>query len=180
MEKANAKEKVTHELKEMFVVFLFIFPVFLAFNIYRQSLQAASFGNPYVAHGTALLNSLIMAKIVLIGEWVKLGKGTEERPLIVTVLVKSFLFTLLYMAFELLEKLIENLVHGLDFSAALHALGGPASKEYLPHAACIFLCFIPFFALLESRRVLGEGRFQSLFLRGESAAESGLIAPPQS
>ena len=63
-------------------------------------------------YGTAVINALILSKIVLIGEYLRVGERQEHRPLIYSTLYRSFLFTCLVAVFHLLEDAIKGLVHG--------------------------------------------------------------------
>ncbi|MBV8477908.1 MAG: hypothetical protein JO033_27705 [Acidobacteriaceae bacterium] len=162
MNKADAKERFAHEMKEFFVVFLFLAPFFISFATFRMYVTG-EFQNAFFRYGTALVNALILAKIVLIGEIAKLGKRSENKPLIVSTVYKSLVFSLFYLAFHVLEGTVRGLVHRQAFFGALHAATVTQAGELLSVGLVMFFAFIPFFALRETRRVIGADKFRHLF-----------------
>jgi hypothetical protein len=159
----NSKARVAHEMKEYLVVLLLVAPFFVSFAAYRMFLLGRS-GSELFAYGTALVNALVLSKIILIGELARLGKRSESKPLIVSTIYKSVLFTLLYMAFHILEGAVHGLWHGQTFLGAIHEAAVTRRAELASVALVMLFAFIPFFALREMRRVVGADRFRDLFL----------------
>jgi hypothetical protein len=60
----------------------------------------------YLNYTFAIVNALIIAKIILIGEWARLGRKVEAKPLYLAVLYKSFVFGLLVFGFHFLKEFI--------------------------------------------------------------------------
>ena len=151
-------------MSEFLVVFVFLAPFFLSFAAYRMYLER-DFGDPWLRFGMALVNALVLSKVVLIGEMAKLGEGHGNRPLLLVTLRKSAVFAVFYLAFHVVEEGIHGLLHGEAFlDAAADVFRGPNGLAI--RMLFVFFAFIPFFALRESRRVIGEERFRDLFLRG--------------
>src|SRR5215831_1034323 len=107
MDKADLKQKAIHEFREYLTVLLFLAPLFVAFSTYRMLLQGR-FREGSFEYGTALINALILSKIILIGEYLRVGKRQENRPLIYSTVYKSFIFTLLVAAFHVLEDAVRE------------------------------------------------------------------------
>src|SRR5215467_8507748 len=84
MDKADLKQKAIHEFREYLTVLLFLAPLFAAFSTYRMLLQGR-FREGSFEYGTAVINALILSKIILIGEYLRVGKRQENRPLIYTI-----------------------------------------------------------------------------------------------
>jgi hypothetical protein len=161
MKVVDAKQKFTHEMKEMFVVFLFLAPFSLAFATYRMYLEGNSHGI-YFYYGLALINALVLAKIILIGELAGLGRRSADKPLMISILHKSAVFALFFLIFHVLESAIREVLHGQTFLAALNAEVVVKRGQLAAEALLVFFAFIPFFALLETRRVLGPDQFLRL------------------
>jgi hypothetical protein len=174
MDKAGLKQKAIHEFREYLTVLLFLAPLFGAFSTYRMLLQGR-FREGSFEYGTALINALILSKIILIGEYLRVGKRQENRPLIYSTVYKSFIFTLLVAVFHLLEHAINGWLHGEGLAAAFAVLRARGIAELLALGLVYFCAFLPFFALREIRRVLGERRLADLFFR--SSASAGLDQP---
>lgn len=159
--KATAKEKIVHEIGEYTTVFLFVAPFLLALAAYRIFLQGER-ENPYLEFGMALVSALVLSKIILIGDLLKLGSRIGNRPLFIVTICKSALFGVYYLLFRLLEAGVRGLFHRESF---LHAV-----REQIVHTdglaiplLFVFFAFIPFFALRETQHVIGEERFRHLF-----------------
>jgi hypothetical protein len=107
-----------------------------------------------------------------VAEALHLGRGFEEKPLIVPTLYKTFLFTVCMAVFDVAEALVRGFIGGLILMGSVDALIPRFHFEWLSRALVIFFAFIPLFAMRELRRVLGEGVIE-IFFRRRSAAEAG-------
>src|SRR5271169_5225192 len=159
--RANFKQKAAHELEELVGIFLYLAFFFCAIATYSM-LLLNQFHVSYFFFGTALLNALVVAKVILIGEYAHLGKKHESKPLFQSALYKAFLFSLLVLAFHIMEETIKRRWHGENFVTAYH---GIRVDELLARSVIVFCTFLPLFAFRELRRVLGEDSFWSLFFR---------------
>jgi hypothetical protein len=158
---ANLKQKAAHELQEFIGIFLYLAFFFCVFATYSM-LLLNQFHVSYFIFGTALINALVVAKVILIGEYAHLGKKHEVQPLFLSAAYKAFLFSLLVFAFHIVEEMIKRRWHGENFATAYH---GIRINELLARSVVIFCTFLPLFAFRELRRVLGEDNFRSLFFR---------------
>src|SRR5271155_2047097 len=105
---ATFKQKAVHELQEFFGIFLYLAFFFCAFATYSM-LLLNEFHVSYFVFGTALINALVIAKVILIGEYAHLGKKHEVKPLFESATYKAFLFSLLVFAFHIVEEVIKRL-----------------------------------------------------------------------
>ena len=158
---ATLKQKATHELREFAAISLYLAFFFCAVATYSL-LLLNQFHVSYFIYGTALINALVIAKVILIGEYAHLGKKHESKPLFQSALYKAFLFSLLVLAFHIMEETIKRRWHGENFVTAYH---GIRVDELLARSVIVFCTFLPLFAFRELRRVLGEDNFWSLFFR---------------
>lgn len=122
----------------------------------------------YFNYGFALLNALVVAKVILIGEYMHLGKKHESKPLLYSAIYKAFVFGLLVFAFHVVEELIKRLIHGESMAVASREV---RIDDLLSRSLIIFCTFIPLFAFRELQRVMGEDYFRDLFLRTGAAAK---------
>src|ERR1700692_1746850 len=89
--KAGLKEKFVRELINYWVTFLYLAFFFGAFAWYRR-LVLAEYGISYLHYGTALVEALVLAKVILIGDALHLGRKLEEKPLIIPTIYKTVVF----------------------------------------------------------------------------------------
>jgi hypothetical protein len=163
----SVKRKVAHEFEELAIITLYLAFFFCALATYSM-LLLERFHISYFVYGTALLNALVIAKVILIGEAVHAGRRFEGKALFYSVIWKSFVFGLLVLAFHILEEMIKQLVHGKELAGAFHDI---RMDQLLARTVIIFCTFIPLFAFRELRRVMGQDSFRTLFFRSTSAPE---------
>jgi len=125
----------------------------------------------YFTYGAALINALVIAKVILIGEYAHLGKKHEAKPLFLSSVYKAFLFSLLVFAFHIIEEVIKRLWHGETMAGASREL---RFDDLLCRSLIVFCTFVPLFAFRELQRVLGEENFRALFFRSGAAAKPDL------
>jgi hypothetical protein len=123
----------------------------------------------YFMYGTALINALPVAKVILIGEYARLGKKRESKAPFQSELYKAFLISLLVFAFHIVEEAIKRRWHGENFATAYY---GIRVNELLARSVVIFCAFLPLLEFRELRRVLGEDNFWSLFFRSGATTKT--------
>ena len=166
------KHKVYHELVDywMNVVYLTLF--FGVFMWYRRFILA-EYEIAYLHYGIAVIQALVLAKVIMIGDIVRLGRGLEDKPLIFPTLYKAAVFSVFVGLFKILEHTIRGLLHRERLAGGMHDILSKGRNELLAYALIIFFTFIPFFAFKELGRVLGKGSIRHLFFRRRAATETG-------
>ncbi len=160
----ETKAKAAHEGRELLVLFLYLAFFFCALVVYNM-LLLRQYHVEYLNLSFALINALVVAKVILIGDYMHLGRRYEDRPLWLSATAKAFLFGLLVFAFHVLEELIKRLVHGGDVA---NASGDIRIDQLLARSLIIFCTFIPLFGFRELRRLLGEEEFHSLLFHSKA------------
>jgi hypothetical protein len=161
--KPGLKERTAHQLREFFVMFVYLWALF-ALLVINQSIVLARAEQDYQAHGFAILNALILAKVLLIGEDLQLGSRFRDKPLIYSILYKCFVFTLLIIGFHILERVIVGVLSGRTIVQSFPHIGGGSVQGILSLGVTLFFALIPFFAFREISRVIGRGELWSLLL----------------
>jgi hypothetical protein len=155
----SLKQKAAHELEQFVGISLYLGFFFCAVMTYRLILLN-DFRDWYVNYGMAVINALVIAKVILIGEYAHLGKRMEAQPLLLSSISKAFLFSLLVFGFHIVEEVIRGVVHGKGIAGAFRET---PLDNLLSGSLIIFCTFVPFFAFRELSRVLGEDKFCDLF-----------------
>jgi hypothetical protein len=167
-QKKTVKQKVAHEFEELAILTLYLAFFFCALATYSM-LLLDKFHISYFNYGAALINALIVAKVILIGEAVRVGTKFEAKALVYSAIWKAFMFGLLVFAFHILEELIKRLVHGQGFAGALHEV---RIDDLLARTVVVFFTFIPLFAFRELRRVIGDDKFRVLVFHSDPATKA--------
>lgn len=163
--KRQLKEKAAEEMRLLLLISAYLAAFFVAFLTYRR-LISREMGVTSFHYGFAVVEALIVAKVILIGKAIGVGKKSTARALGFAVLRSSVLYALFVAFFAVLEHLTEGLIHGKTFAASLEAIWSDGIYEILSRALVLFVAFIPFFAIWELDRVLGERKLFNLFFRG--------------
>jgi hypothetical protein len=166
-EHSGFKQKAKHELKEMLVLSAYLAFFLCALSAYKLLLLKQYQVDEYWNFGFAVINALIITKVIMIGQYAKLGRRHEGKAIVISAVWKSFVFSLLVFAFHIIEEVIKRLIHGADVEKASRGL---RFEEFGSRALVVFCTFVPLFIFLEMRRVLGEESFLSLIFKRHTAA----------
>jgi hypothetical protein len=173
--KGGVKERVVEELKAFWAIAIYLWVFLGSFAIYRR-LISAEIGVPYLNVGFAFIESLIIAKVVLIGRMFAFTRRYEDRPLIVPTLYKSLLFGGLVVAFTIVERLVEGWLHREGLLGGLRSFADLGLYEVCARVLMLIVAFVPFFAFGEIGRVFGVKRLTGLFFSGRSPSEESADA----
>lgn len=156
------KQKILSELKTYWVNVLYITLFFSIFTNYRR-LTLAHYQIPYHDYGISLIKALVLAKVILVAEHLRLGTGFEDKSLIVPTLYKSFLFTICVAILSVIEAMIRGFLKAGGSTGVEAMFTKCFSYEWFASMLVVFAAFIPFFAIRELGRVLGSGKIAELF-----------------
>jgi hypothetical protein len=169
---ASLKHKAVMELKLFAVISAYLFITLSAFTIHTAMVAATHAINP-AQFGYNAVEALILGKVILIGDALRIGKRFSSRPVIVATLYNALAFSIFIFIFSVLEHLVEGLIHREGLSEIVQKLVQKGTEVILARAGIMFLTFIPFFALWEVGRTMGEGRMiEMLFVRRRAAEAS--------
>jgi hypothetical protein len=113
----------------------------------------------------AVIEALILAKAIMIGEVARMGRGLEQKPPIIPTLYKTLIFTLFAAVFTVLEHVLKGLWKGTGLMGGLAEFLGKGRHEILANSIVVFVSFLPFFGVKELGRVLGQDKIQALFFQ---------------
>jgi hypothetical protein len=170
--KRNWKTLLFEEVVEFWINAAYLAMVFAAFTQYRRLLLAAH-DITYTNYWVAVIEALILAKVIMIGAVLRLGRGLEDKPLIYPTLHKTVVFTVFVAVFTLLEHTIKGLWMGRGLLGGLVEYFGNGPHEFLAGALMLFVAFVPFFGVKELGRVLGKDRIWALFFQKRAEADRG-------
>lgn len=161
------KQKAKQEFKDFLVIALYLTFFFCGLEAYTN-LLLRQYGVTPLSYTFAIINALVIGKVILIGEMVNVGKHAEARPVYQSVFIKSVVFSLLVLAFHFVEEFVKRLIHGEPSGTVLREI---KPDQLIGRSILVFITFIPLIAFMELRRVLGEEEFYALFRkRGAGSA----------
>jgi hypothetical protein len=170
--KPPLKQRLRHELLELLAMFLYLL-VPIGLFVLHQAMFKREEGIHVQASGLALINALVLAKVMLVAEDMGLGNRWRERPLIWPILDKSISFAVLFVVVHDVEHGINGLLHGKGFIESIPALGGGGVLGLFAVVLTMTIALIPFFGYREMGRVMGEGKIEALLFKRRGALAPG-------
>jgi|WetSurMetagenome_2_1015567.scaffolds.fasta_scaffold74467_2 hypothetical protein len=162
--KKSLKQRLFHEFTEYWINVIYMALFFSAVVLYRR-LLLAEHGIILEDYFAGVLKALVIAKVVMIGAFLRISRKYEHKPLIIPTVYKSILFTLWVMLFDIIEIYIRSYIHTPDFAEAFKELNQHINLVWLGAAVVICISFLPFFAMKEVSRVMGRDKFRGLFFK---------------
>src|SRR5215831_2130661 len=171
--KVDWKRKLFLEMTAYWINVVYLTLLFAVFTSYRR-LILANYNIGYANWGMSFLKAMVLAKVIMIGGHVHLGRRLENKPLMLSTLFQSAVFTCWVTLFALVESTVRGLLHGKGVAGALEHLLSEGKHEFYATSLVVFVAFIPFFAFKELGRVLGKGKIWEWFFR-KGPVEEGLL-----
>ena len=158
----EVKAKLRQGIESYLLISLYLWVALGSFTIYRR-LVLAEQGITYLHYGVALIEAMVIAKVVLVGRVFGFSRRFDNEPLWMPVLYKSTVFAALVMVFGVIERLVSGFVHHQGLQGGLHEIADVGAYEIAARAIMLTVAFIPFFAFSEIGRVLGRERLGAMF-----------------
>ena len=164
----SLRERVVEEFKRFVVIFLYLWLVFGLLSIHKSMVLTQQHLD-YAEHTFAIINALVFAKVLLVGEQLHIGRRFENRPLIYSILHKSLVFSLVLISFHLMESVAVGVWHGHTVAESIPPLFGWDPKGLLGVGFTCFVLLLPFFAFREIARAIGHDRMRALLFERRAA-----------
>ena len=178
--KGSLKERAIEELRVFWLLALYLWVFLGSFTLYRRLILAET-GTSYLHYGIALIEALVVAKVVLVGRMFGFSHRFENRRLIVPVLYKTVLFAILVALFSVAEKLVEGWIHGKGLLDGFREIEGLGLDEIAARMLTLVVAFVPVFAFGELSRVIGAKRLAAMFFtKPETQLQSPELARTRS
>jgi hypothetical protein len=166
---AAFRQKVFGELKEWAALTLYLY-VCLGAVVLLKAAILQDVGVSFAIWGIAAVKALLLAKFMLLGRVLQIGRKFRDRPLIWPVLYHALIFLILLLVLSTIEELIVGGIHHRPLSDSLTHIVGPTVFEGLAVCLVLFLILIPYSAYDCLEDVLGEREaFRLFFVDGARA-----------
>ncbi len=156
------------EMKRYFLYVVFLTIFFCAFSAYKR-LILGMYAIDYINYSYNFVESLILAKLILLGQMFGLGERFHDKPLIYPTLYKTIVFTFFVLGFSILERFVTGIIKGKTSFDVYQEVMDKGLDEILASILIMFYMFILFFAFLEIGRVLGGNKLFNLFFKDRSS-----------
>lgn len=157
----KAKRRVAEEVRRFALLFFYLWALFLLF-VLNEDIALRQRGFDISIQGFALVNSLILAKVMLVVEDLNLGRWFRQRPLIYPILQEALLLTVLFICFHFLEHIVIGLFKRESIAASVPNIGGGGLLGLGLVSLTLFIALLPFFAFKHIGREIGEDRLREM------------------
>ncbi len=164
-EKKPLKQKLFHEFSEYMINVIYLTVFFGAFAVARR-LTLAHYDIYVDDYLVGIIKALVTGKVIMIGAFLRISHKFENRPLLIPVFFKTILFVIWVIIFDVAEVLIKETIKLQSFTGAYqYLIHEHFSKLLLGGIIMVTVSFIPFFALKEISRAMGQQKFRDLLLK---------------
>lgn len=165
---------LVHEFFEYLFNFAFLSFFLVSFAWYRR-LLLASYQIEYFGYWTPLVEAAVLAKVIMIGDALRMGRGFRNRPLIVATIYRTVIFSFFVVLFAMAEHIVGALVHGKTASDGIAELSGKGWDVILAWFVVIIAAFLPFFTMKEIERAFGAGKVRGMFFGEHREKTNSLV-----
>ena len=157
----NLLGKIIVEIKKFLGMAVYLWVMFGLLALHA-SVVLAERHISYRFYGFAIVNSLILAKVMLVAEDLHFGENFKDRPLVCPILYKAVLFAILFICFDLAEEVFLGLARGKTFAQSIPNIGGGSPSGVFFVGIILSIGLIPFFTFREIGRVIGKRELRAL------------------
>ena len=159
------REKGVTEARRLFWIFAYLWVLLGLFALHKSIIL----NQPDLLYhqGFAVINALVLAKIMFVAEAFQVADHLKHKPLIYPIVYKSAIFSVILISSHILEEVLGGMWHGKTVAESMADLGGGGSLEgILVFGVIGFIVLMPFFALREIGRDIGDNKlFEQFFVR---------------
>lgn len=157
-------QKLKHEVAAV-IWLTFYFGCWLGVLMLLKYLVLAEYKVEFDGLSVALLGALILAKVVLVLEYIPLGPWVRAQPVWVDVVLRTALYVFGVFVVLLLEKAFEGQHEYDSYGASLNALFQHADMNHVwLNTICLSGALLSYNMLTVVRKHLGKGALLQMFL----------------
>ena len=163
--KLGLKQRVFDEVIKFLAIVFYLWVMFGVFALH-ESVVSAKNHIDYHFYGFAVINALILGKVMLVAEDLHFADWFKDRPLIYPILCKAVAFSVLFLVFDVLEEVLVGVFKGKTIGESIPTIGGGTPSGVFLVAVILAVALIPFFAFRAVGRAIGERELHSLMFTG--------------
>lgn len=170
---ASLSQKAAGEFKELLALALYLYICIGAVALLKSAILR-EVGISFTIWGIPAVKALLLAKFMLIGRALGLGKRFRNRPLIWPTLYHAVVFLILLLVLTTVEEVVVGAIRHRALAESLaHVVGRtPFEGVAVCAVAVMFLILVPYSAFVCLADVLGERETLRLFFVDGSSAVS--------
>ena len=124
---SNLAHRICHQVIQFLLIAIYLFVVFAVLAIHEE-VVAAKNGIAYHFYGFAMINAIILGKVMLVAEDLHFANWFNNTPLVYPILFKSVAFTILFLIFDIVEEVVGGLFKGKPIAESFPDIGGGGAR----------------------------------------------------
>jgi len=173
--KLDLKQRVFDEVIKFLAIAFYLWVMFGVFALHESVVSAKDHIN-YHFYGFAVINALILGKVMLVAQDLRFADWIKDRPLVYPILCKAAAFSILFIVFDVVEEVLVGVFRGKTIGESIPTIGGGTPSGVFFVGIILAIALIPFFAFREIGRVIGERALHALMFTG--GPEAGAFGRP--
>jgi hypothetical protein len=162
----KAKEVAVDEFRRFLIAFLYIY-ILLGVFVLHEEIALRTHGSmsqaiPFAPHGFAIINALVLGKVALVVENLRLAQRIKPKPLIWPILLEALVLAVLFIAMHYVEHLIGGWIHGESLAKSVPMVGGGGAWGVFFATFGFFVAMIPFCGFRQITLAIGWPRMRAL------------------
>lgn len=165
--RTSLKQRFVHEMISFAGIAIYLWIILLLLKLHETIVLVQHGLVPEGGH-SAIIQALIIGKVVLLAELLRLGNRIKTQTPAINIFWKSVMFAVALLLFDVLEHSAIAYWNGENIASALantNTIG-----KILTIMAIMTIAFLPYFAYKEAQQKYGEFRLWSL-LTGRGSAK---------
>ena len=163
--KLGLKQRLFDEVIKFLAIAFYLWVMFGVFALH-ESVVSAKDHIEYHFYGFALVNALILGKVMLVAEDLHFADWFKDRPLIYPILCRAVAFSILFLVFDVVEEVLVGVFKGKTIAESIPSFVSEGLSGVLFWGIILAIALIPFFAFRAVGRAIGERELHSLMFTG--------------
>jgi hypothetical protein len=166
---SSIRQKALREFKEMAALALYLY-ICLGAVVLLKAAVLQEVGVDFEIWGIAAVKALLLAKFMLLGRALRVGRRFRDKPLIWPTLYHALIFLFLLLVLTTIEEIVVGSIRHRPLFDSLSHVVGHTVFEGIAICLVLFLILVPYSAFVCLADVLGEREtFRLFFVDGSRA-----------
>src|SRR3984893_3698035 len=163
--KPGLAQRLFNEVIKYVSIAFYLWVMFGVFALHESVVSAKDHIN-YHFYGFAVMNALILGKVMLVAEDLHFADWFKDRPLVYPILCKAVAFSILFLVFDVVEEVLVGMFKGKTIGESIPVIGGGSPRGVLFVGIILAVALLPFFGFREWGRPSGERELHCLIFTG--------------
>src|ERR1700730_1195799 len=120
--KRDLKQRILNEVVKVFGIAFYLWVMFGVFALHESVVSEKNHIN-YHFYGFALVNALVLGKVMLVAEDLHFAEWFKDRALIYPILFKAIAFSVLFLVFDVVEEVLAGIFKGKTIDESIPSIG---------------------------------------------------------